>query len=290
MKKVLITGCNGQVGWDLQHSLAGFGELIAVDRQTLDLSLPDTIGPIIQKIRPDIIVNAAAYTAVDKAESEKDLAMVVNGLAPGVLAKEAKKLNALLVHYSTDYIFDGSSQLPYKENDRTDPLNTYGHSKLVGEQAIRHVNPRHLILRTSWVYASRGKNFLLTMLKLAKEREMLKIVNDQYGAPTWSRAIADATRQILSSVPPYFNKWGTYHLTCSGKTSWLDFADKIFYYYSQKNPGFKIPQLTGIPSAEYPTPAKRPSNSLLSHQKLNKTFGFHMPHWEKSLELCLQEL
>lgn len=287
MKKILVIGKDGQVGWELQRTLATLGTVIACDRQTIDLANNDSIINVIRDVKPAIIVNAAAYTAVDKAETEQELAFQINGKASGILAEEAKRLNAMLVHYSTDYVFSGQSTSPYSENHPTAPLNVYGQSKLAGEKAIQAVGGQHLILRTSWVYGMRGKNFLLTMLKLGKERDQLKIVMDQIGAPTWSRMIAQATGQILNrclTKPDDF--WGTYHLTSQGQTSWKDFAVAIFGI-AEHTHALRIPQVTGIPATEYPLPAKRPSYSVLSNEKLLKTFNVTLPTWDKALALCM---
>jgi dTDP-4-dehydrorhamnose reductase len=283
-RRILLTGKNGQVGWELQRALTPLGEVVAVDRQTLDLADPDSIRAVIRETKPHLIVNPAAYTAVDKAESEPGLAQAVNGVAPGVMAEEAKRLGAALIHYSTDYVFDGAKEGAYVEEDRTSPLNVYGKTKLAGEEAVRASGAAHLILRTSWVYGARGKNFLLTMLRLAKEREELKIVVDQIGAPTWSRLIAEVTAQILAQrIGQWQELTGLYHFTAGGKTSWHGFASAIVGLggFSAK------PRLIPIPSAEYPLPAPRPKNSLLSNDKLAATFGLVMPEWEESLRLCM---
>lgn len=285
MKKILITGANGQVGWELQSEFSFTpAQIFAFDRSTLDLANPDAIRNVIREVKPNIILNAGAYTAVDLAEKEQDLAMAINGNAPGILAEEAKKINALLVHYSTDYVFDGSSSHPYKEVDATNPLNAYGKSKLAGEQAIQAVDCHHYIFRTSWVYGNRGKNFLLTMLKLGAERDQLKIVEDQIGAPTWCHAIAETTKVILQGK---HDAWGLYNLTNQGSTSWLGFATAIFKQASLTRPGFVPPVLSGIPSSAYPTPAKRPHNSRLCPNKFQKTFGLMLPNWDHALNQCL---
>jgi dTDP-4-dehydrorhamnose reductase len=309
--KILLAGKDGQVGWELQRTLAPLGEVVAVDRQAMNLADPDSIRKAVREIEPDLIVNAAAYTAVDKAESEPELAMAINGTAPGIMAEEAKKLNAAIIHYSTDYVFDGtrgtsahptpltllaSCLTPYTEEDTPSPLNVYGQTKLAGEQAVQASGAPHLILRTSWVYGARGKNFLLTMLRLAKEREELKIVDDQIGAPTWSRMIAEATAQILAQCispltphPSLFTECtGTYHLTNAGRTSWFGFAQAILESASPLTP-HPSPNLIPIPTAEYPLPARRPQNSLLSNEKLHRTFGIALPNWDESLRLCLAE-
>lgn len=291
MKKILLIGSNGQVGWELQRTLAPLGQVLAFDREKLSLDHPEALQKTVREVSPNIIINAAAYTAVDKAENEAQICKRINSQAPGILAEEAKRLKALLIQYSTDYVFDGNSPNPYQENDQVNPLNVYGQSKLEGEKAIQAVQCDHLILRTSWVYAARGKNFLLTMLRLAKEKDHLKIVNDQVGAPTWSRLIAETTAQMITIYllrkDPSLS--GIYHVTASGKTSWFGFAEAIFQIYSKiaQNPAFKAPQLQGIPSVEYSTPARRPQNSVLSHQKLNQAFQLHMPNWRMGLEQCI---
>ncbi len=286
MKTILIIGSRGQVGWELKRTLSPLGRVVACERSTFDLSSSDSIREALRQTNPHVIVNAAAYTAVDKAETEQEACLAVNAKAPQILAEEAKKLKALLIHYSTDYVFDGSAQHPYKENDPTAPLNMYAQSKLMGDQAILSSGCPHVILRTSWVYGSRGHNFLLTMLKLAQQRDMLKIVDDQYGAPTWSRLIAESTAQVISR---YQGQDGLYNLSSTGKTSWFGFAKAIFELHSAKK-GLKVPQLFSIPAAEYPLPAKRPQNSLLCHEKLQKTFSIRMPDWKDALQMCLEEL
>lgn len=292
MRRILITGKDGQVGWELQRTLGALGKIFAYDRASLDLAKPHQIRQIIQEIKPHIIVNAGAYTAVDKAETDLDLAHAVNGIAPGVMAEEAKKLDALLVHYSTDYVFNGSSDHPYKEADQTNPVNIYGKTKLAGEQAIIDQHSKHLILRTSWVYASRGKNFLLTILRLAKERSVLKVVGDQIGAPTWSRMLSQATALMLFKTLCKHDDsvWGTYHLTSAGKTSWFEFADAILEMQQKQVVSNVRPQLLKITTAEYPLPAKRPSYSVLSNAKLRDVFGVEMPDWKDALELCMKEM
>lgn len=293
MKKILITGSLGQVGYELKRTLGSFGEVIAIDKEEMDFTSEASIRSFLQKIRPNIIVNPGAFTAVDLAEDEVDLCMTINCEAAKIIAEEAKALNALLIHYSTDYVFDGKSPKAYIENDSPNPLSIYGASKLAGEKAIQEVNGKHIILRTSWVYGTRGKNFLLTMLKLAKDKDKLSIVSDQIGAPTWSRQIAEVTAKIIAKTPYLENNpgyYGIYNVTASGKTSWLEFAEAIFSSYSIKNSQFKKPDLTGILTKDYKTRAKRPLNSLLSHEKLNKTFDIFMPHWKESLELSLEDL
>lgn len=291
MKRILITGKDGQVGWELQRSLALLGNVWAFDRQGLDLQDPEAIRKAIHEIKPDLIVNAAAYTAVDKAEVDHEAAHAVNAVAPGVMAEEAKKCGALLVHYSTDYVFDGLAEKPYREVDQTKPLNTYGKTKLDGELAIQAVSGKHLILRTSWVYGTRGKNFLLTMLRLGKERELLKIVSDQVGAPTWSRLIAGATAHMVTralNLQDQKDMWGIYHLTSSGQTSWFGFAEEIFSLKSSL--GASIPKLEKIATSQYPLPATRPGYSVLSNEKLANTFQLAMPSWREGLHLCMDGL
>lgn len=291
MRRILIIGKDGQVGWELQRTLSPMGQVFALNRASLDLSDTDKIRDVIREIKPSLIVNSAAYTAVDKAESDQEMAHQINAIAPGILAEEAKKHDALLIHYSTDYVFDGLSKSPYKEQDKTAPINYYGLSKLEGEKSIQEVGGKHLILRTSWVYGMRGKNFLLTMLRLASERDNLKIVDDQLGAPTWSRLIAESTAQIAKINLDNFNHdlSGIYHLTSSGVTSWCGFAQAIFKHYSKgANKDFRVPQTKGITTSEYPTPAARPHYSVLSNDKIKNTFGIIMPNWEDALQLCLE--
>jgi dTDP-4-dehydrorhamnose reductase len=298
MTRILLTGITGQVGWELQRTLSPLGEVVPVGREVstqnlrIDLAQPDTIRSVIREVRPNIIVNAAAYTAVDKAESEPDLAMAINGTAAGIIAEEAKLLGASVIHYSTDYVFNGAQSTPYTEADQTDPLSVYGKTKLAGEQAIQAIAVPHLILRTSWVYGARGKNFLLTMLKLAQDRETLSVVNDQIGSPTWSYAIAQSTAKILAQgLEDSSSFWdknsGIYNLTSTGQTSWYDFAKAIFELDSpQLAPNKterKLKQLLPIPTSQYPTPAKRPAFSLLNSHKISKQFGLLLPSWDQSL-------
>ncbi len=293
--RILLTGSTGQVGWELQRTLMTLGEVIPAGREIphstlrIDLSQPDSIRHVIREVMPDLIVNPAAYTAVDKAEAEPELAMAVNGTAPGVIAEEAKLLGAGVIHYSTDYVFNGNQATPYTEQDQPEPQNVYGKTKLAGEKAIQAVGVPHFILRTSWVYGLRGKNFLLTMLKLAREREELRVVDDQVGAPTWSRMIAESTAQILSQgkkdlIGFLSNNSGIYNLTASGETSWYGFAKAIFEYDSNPSQQ-KLKKLVAIPSQEYPTPAKRPAYSSLDTQKISSTFGLALPSWQRNLEL-----
>lgn len=295
MKKILLTGKNGQVGWELQRTLSTLGEVIAVDRNTLNLANPDAVRRVMGEVKPAVIVNAAAYTAVDKAESEPEIAMSINGIAPGIMAEEAKKLGALVIHYSTDYVFDGAKEGPYVESDVPNPVNVYGKTKLAGEQAVQAAGCSHLIFRTSWVYGARGKNFLRTIQRLAKERDELKIVDDQVGAPTWSRAIAEATAQVLAqwispvtgvSAASPAELSGVYHLTCSGATSWFGFAQAILA--RERDSGSRA-ILTPIPTTAYPLPATRPKNSLLDNGLLKMECGVALPDWRVALAMCLDE-
>lgn len=290
MMNILVTGKNGQVGWELRRTLATIGNVIAFDSKTMDLANPDSIRAAIGLIRPSIIVNAAAYTAVDRAEAEPDLAMAVNGIAPGVMAEEAGRIGALLVHYSTDYVFDGTKEGPYTEEDTPNPINIYGKTKLAGEEAVRSSGCDHLIFRTSWVYGARGTNFLLTMLRLFKERDSLNIVDDQKGAPTWSRMIAEATSQVLAKFirpdgefvfPSGYS--GLYHLSAAGVTTWYGFAVAISNAVDQGG----ACKITPITSDGYRCAAKRPKNSIMSNDKLFKTFGIRMPEWGVQLYLCM---
>lgn len=289
-KRILILGELGQVGWELTRTLATLGNVHAIDKDQVDFTNLSQLSQTVREMHPDIIVNAAAYTAVDKAETEAGLAFSINAGAPAVLAEDAKRLGAMLVHYSTDYVFDGKKETAYIETDKPGPLNVYGESKLAGDQAIQAIGGSYLILRTSWVYGTRGKNFLLTMLKLAAEKPQLRIVCDQIGAPTWSRVIAQATAQILwECIAHPDDRWGLYNLTCGGKTSWCGFAEKIFSValQAQQRP---VPQVVGIPSADYPTPAKRPMNSALCTLALQNTFGITLPEWDVAVEQCLGDL
>ena len=286
--KILVTGRNGQVGGALQHALAGLGEIITLDRTQLDLTNVDATREVIRTIRPNLIVNAAAYTAVDLAETDEALAYRINTEAPGVMAEEAKRLGASLIHYSTDYVYDGGKSGAWLETDATGPLSAYGRSKLAGEQAIAAVGLPHLILRTSWVYGLHGKNFLLTMLRLAQSRPELSIVSDQIGAPTWSVTIAEATASIIKKFPDLAaveHLSGIYHLCARGQTSWFGFAEKIFAHslIQQK------PKLHPITTADYPTPAVRPKNSVMNTDKFEQNFAA-LPTWDAALGDCLQRI
>ncbi|MFZ2021285.1 MAG: dTDP-4-dehydrorhamnose reductase [Terracidiphilus sp.] len=292
--RILILGRNGQLGRELEPIFAGFGSVAAFGRETVDLADADQVRAVVRQAAPDVILNAAAYTAVDRAETESDLALAVNAHAPRILAQEALKLNALLVHYSTDYVFDGKKQGPWVETDIPMPLNIYGASKLAGEQALQEVGGSYLIFRTSWVYAPRGKNFLLTMLRLARERNSLSIVDDQFGAPTTAIELARATQAVVKGLladqfGSVHESSGIYHMTCSGSTSWFGFAQAIFERAS-KLLAIKSPQLTAIPTRDYPTPAARPQNSVLSNTRLHARFGVQLAAWETALDEALQTL
>jgi dTDP-4-dehydrorhamnose reductase len=288
---ILVTGVNGQVGFELLRTLQGLGRVVAIDRSSLDLSDLERVRSVVREFKPSIIVNPAAYTAVDKAETDVDVAMRLNADAPRVLAEEAARIGATLVHYSTDYVFDGTKDGAYVESDATNPQNVYGASKLAGEQAIEAVGCAHLIFRTSWVYGRRGKNFLLTMLRLGAERPELRVVADQFGAPTWTKTIATSTAHILAQglaaerADWWEDRSGTYHLASAGETSWHGFAQAIVDIAIGENG----PKILPIPASDYPVPAKRPANSRLSHRKLSETFGLYLPDWEDALGLCMAD-
>jgi dTDP-4-dehydrorhamnose reductase len=278
--KILLIGAQGQVGWELARRLPALGNVTATDRTTLDLADPDVIRGVVRAARPEVIVNAAAYTAVDKAESEPELAMRINGDAPGVLGEEAARAGALFVHYSTDYVYDGEKAGAYVETDAPNPVSAYGRSKLTGERAIVASGCRHLIFRTCWVYGPRGRNFLLTILKAARERPELKVVDDQFGAPTSSAAIAEATKQAIGTG----RGQGIYHLSAAGRTSWHGFAQAIV-----EGAGLKTP-VRAIPSSAYPTPARRPRNSVLDNSKLKSELGIALPDWRDGLREVLPQV
>lgn len=300
--KILLTGTTGQLGHALLSSLQSAATIIVPERHEMDLSKPEQLRTIIRQIKPDLIINPAAYTAVDKAETEPELAHAINAIAPGVMAEEAKNLNAALIHYSTDYVFDGDKRnadgglQPYIESDPAGPINVYGKTKLAGEQAIHQSGCRHLIFRTSWVYSLFGKNFLLTMLRLANEREELSIVNDQWGAPSPTDWLATATAHIitLSQKTENPDQWwnqhqGVYHMTPKGKTSWCGFAENIMVQASASGLLTKAaPLVKGIPASQYPTPASRPVNSCMDTGKLVAHFGLLIPTWEEALVTCMQ--
>jgi dTDP-4-dehydrorhamnose reductase len=292
--KILVFGRIGQVGWELRHKLACLGQVIAIEYPEVDFSKSDSIRAAVRAAEPAVILNAAAYTAVDKAESDSDLALAINGTAPVVIAEEAKRLGSLLIHYSTDYVFDGSKPVPYIETDAPHPINEYGRTKLAGDQATQSVGGDCLILRTSWVYGTRGSNFLLTMLRLAQERSELQIVDDQIGAPTSSECIAQATANILAQILAPASgglngRSGIYNLTSSGETSWFGFAEALLTE-SSGTFGFTVPNLIPIKTSEFPRPAKRPANSRLSCQRLEETFGVTLPHWKDALTLVLETI
>jgi dTDP-4-dehydrorhamnose reductase len=295
MKKILITGKNGQVGWELQRALASFGELVAIDSDEIDLADADAIRHAVRRLRPDIIVNPAAYTAVDKAESEPEVAKAVNSIAPGILAEEAQRLGAVLVHYSTDYVFDGTKPAPYTEADSPNPQSVYGGTKLAGEQTVRASGCKHLIFRTSWVYGVHGGNFVKTILRLAKDRSELRIVADQFGAPTWARDLAQSTATALA----HWDKigWdsglsGLYHLTAGGRTNWHEYAEEIVRLAREYDAALaaKALNIHAITTQEYPVPAKRPVNSVLANDKIRDAFGILLPAWQDSLAECVRLL
>jgi dTDP-4-dehydrorhamnose reductase len=289
LPRILLIGKIGQVGWELRRTLAPMAQLRCVDLPEIDLTRNDSIRQWVRDSRPDIVINAAAYTAVDKAESEPDKAMQINGVAPGVLAEEAKKVGALLVHYSTDYVFDGAKATPYVETDLPNPLGAYGRSKLAGDEAVQAVGGAHLIFRLCWVYGARGQNFMLTIMRLAREREKLRVVADQVGCPTWSRMVAEATTLALRQGV-VGRDWaaltGIYHLASSGSTSWHGFAQAIVNLMPAE--GRKCSVVEAIPTQEYPLPAKRPPNSVLACDKLERVFGLRLPSWEESLRQVLE--
>jgi dTDP-4-dehydrorhamnose reductase len=292
--RILIVGNAGQLGRELEQAFAGIGPIVAVDRESVDLADADQTRSLVRRASPDLILNAAAYTAVDRAESEPELAHAINAQAPRVLAEEALQRNALFVHYSTDYVFDGSKTGPWVETDLPNPLNVYGASKLAGEQAVEKVGGRSLIFRTSWVYGPHGNNFLLTMLRLGRERDRLSIVDDQVGAPTTSIELARATHNIVISM--FAGRYGNpescsglYHMTCAGSVSWFGFAQAIFTRAAELLDA-KAPQLSPIPTSAYPTPAARPRNSVLSNAKLATRFSVRLPAWESALEEALRAI
>ncbi|HVE49128.1 MAG TPA: dTDP-4-dehydrorhamnose reductase [Casimicrobiaceae bacterium] len=279
MINILLTGASGQVGYELAPLLRTFGNVVATDRNSLDLASADAIVAKVRDVDPSIIVNAGAYTAVDVAERERDIAFAINGRAPGILAEEAKRRGALLVHYSTDYVFDGNAATPYSENAPTNPLSVYGASKLEGERAIEASGAIALVFRTSWVYALRGRNFLLTMRRLAAERDELRVVDDQVGVPNWSRTLAQATARILAR-PDAAELRGLWHMSCTGQATWCDFARAIVGDRPH-------PRVTPIRTADYPTPAKRPVYGVLDTSRFAETFGFSLPDWRSAYESCI---
>jgi dTDP-4-dehydrorhamnose reductase len=293
--KILVTGKNGQVGFELQRALAPLGEIVAVGHQDCNLSDADAIREVVRRVAPDVIVNPAAYTAVDKAEADESNAFAVNATAPGVLGEEAARLGALVVHFSTDYVFDGSKEGTYSESDRPNPQSVYGSSKYAGEQLLAKANPRHLIMRTSWVVGAHGGNFAKTMLRLAAEREQLSVVADQFGAPTSAALLADLTAQLIRQYQregadgfPY----GTYHVTASGETSWHDYARFVIGEALAAGKALKAGPDAVIPltTAQYPTPAKRPANSRLDTSRFRTTFGLQLPPWQEGVRHVLHQI
>jgi dTDP-4-dehydrorhamnose reductase len=284
--KILITGAGGQLGRELKRSLAPLGEVVACDRKQLDLGNPDALRLAVHQIAPNLIVNAAAWTAVDKAETEPDAANAINGIAPGILAEEAKRLGAQLIHYSTDYVFDGNKATPWTEEDLPRPLSIYGRTKLVGEQAIQSIDCRYLILRTSWIFGLHGANFMKTMLRVGKERPDLRVVADQFGAPTWTRHLADATALVASRTE---GPSGLYHLANAGETSWHGYAEEVFAEAVRLGLLASSPIVHPITTADYPLPAPRPANSRLDCSRFTRDFGLTLPDWRVGLADCLAD-
>ncbi len=288
MMKILLLGKNGQVGWELRRCLHPIGKIIALGRSELDLQDKIAIRSIVNEVKPNLIVNAAAYTGVDQAEVNQKIARAVNATAPAVLAEEAKRLKAFLVHYSTDYVFDGSNIIPYTEEDKPNPINVYGLTKLEGEDLIRSTGVSHLILRTCWVYGMRGKNFLLNMRKLAQEKDELKVVNDQIGSPTWSRMIAEATAlMLIQNINVEKTLTGTYHLSAEGKASWYEFARAIFNRLFTAE--HEVAKLMPIPTSEYKTIAQRPDFTVLDCNKVSNDFKIKLSTWDELLNLAVED-
>jgi dTDP-4-dehydrorhamnose reductase len=293
---ILLFGKGGQVGWELQRSLAPLGRLTALDFDSTahcgDFTNLQGLADTVRAVRPDVIINAAAHTAVDKAESEPELARTLNALAPGVLAQEAAKLGAWLVHYSTDYVFDGSGTRPWTETDIPAPLSVYGQTKLEGEQLVAQHCPKHLILRTSWVYAARGGNFAKTMLRLAQERQRLTVIDDQFGAPTGAELLADVTALAIRQLQQHPEQAGLYHLVAGGETSWFEYAKHVLAQAQIVQPAIKIKatEVAPVPTSAFPTPAKRPHNSRLNTTKLQTTFGLTLPPWQQGVDRMLAEI
>jgi dTDP-4-dehydrorhamnose reductase len=294
--KILLFGKGGQVGWELQRSLAPLGDLVALDADSQnlcgDFTNPEGLAQTVRAVAPDIIVNAAAHTAVDQAESEPELARTINALAPGVLAQEAKRSGAWLIHYATDYVFDGSGDKPWLETDPTGPLSVYGKTKLEGEEAIRATGCQHLIFRTSWVYAARGGNFAKTMLRLAQERDFLSVINDQIGAPTGADLLADISAHAIRTALRNPDVGGLYHLVAGGETSWHGYASFVIDFARQAGIEIKVtPEaIQPVPTSAFPLPAPRPKNSRLDTQKLKNTFGLNLPHWQSGVARMLTEI
>jgi dTDP-4-dehydrorhamnose reductase len=289
MKPILLIGSNGQVGTEIQNILSSTYQLTSISRQQIDLTQPEKLRTIIRDIKPEIIINAAAYTAVDKAENEAEIAHIINAIAPQIIAEETEKIGSFLIHISTDYVFNGQSNYPYQENDITQPLNIYGTTKLAGEKAIQQTCQNHIILRTAWVYGTYGKsNFVKTMLRLGKERSEIRVVADQIGTPTWSKDIASTISQIIPQLTSEIT--GIYHYTNSGVASWYDFAINIFQEAKKLGFPLTIDQIIPITTPQYPTPAKRPPYSVLSCEKISKLLATYPPHWQQRLQLMLTEL
>ena len=297
--KILLLGQGGQVGWELQRALAPLGEVVGLDHDSAanpgglhgDFSRPEALAATVAAVKPDLIVNAAAHTAVDKAESEPELARAINATAPGVLARCAAETGAWLVHYSTDYVFDGSGERPWGEGDAPAPLSVYGRTKLEGERAIQASGCRHLILRTSWVYAARGGNFARTMLRLAAERERLTVIDDQIGAPTGADLLADLTAQMArQAMNSEIDLSGVYHAVAAGETSWHGYASFVIEQARQRGRDLKVQTIDPVPTSAFPTPARRPHNSRLSTQKLQQVFGLRLPPWQQGVDRMLTEI
>lgn len=290
---ILLFGKTGQVGWELQRALAPLGNLIAIDVSSQeycgDFSNPEGVAETVRRIKPDVIVNAAAHTAVDKAESEPDFAQLLNATSVEAIAKEAQKLGAWVIHYSTDYVFPGNGDTPWQETDATAPLNVYGETKLAGEKALSENCARHLIFRTSWVYAGKGNNFARTMLRLAKERTELSVINDQFGAPTGAELLADCTAHAIRVALDKPEVAGTYHLVAGGTTTWYDYASLVFDEARKAGMELALTNLHGVPTSAYPTPARRPANSRLNTQKFQQSFNLVLPQWETGVKRMLNE-
>ncbi len=295
--RILLLGKGGQVGWELQRSLAPLGEVVACDFDSpgewkADFTEPESLAALVQRVQPGAVVNAAAHTAVDKAESEPAVARLINATAPGVLARECARLGVPLVHFSTDYVFDGSGQAPRQEDAATGPLNVYGQTKLEGEQLVAAAGACHVILRTSWVYAARGGNFARTMLRLAGERDELKVIDDQFGAPTGADLLADVTAHILPRLAQDPALGGTYHCVAAGETTWHGYASHVIEWARRRGHPVRVAadRIVAVPTAAFPTPARRPANSRLSTAKLQARFGLHPPHWTQGVERMLTEV